>query len=145
MTASRNGKGFTMGRRVIKINHQLTKRLKEALALLPPVAAQIFRTTKVYVCDIGRGWGGINDGVPTAVIPSWAFKESVNFCGKGVVKGGIEFVAYYLAHELAHVAARVRGHNAAFYLAFKELCPPSLQHYELRYKPRAAASCGIGQ
>ena len=126
-----------------KVNKELTAKLAEALALLPVEAVKVFATTKVAVCNVRRGFAKCRDRVVT--IPAFAFNETVNFCGKGLIPGGVEFVAYYLAHELAHIKAQKGVHGRAFYDAFKVLCPERLQHYELVYKPIAAKKFGVQQ
>jgi len=59
-----------------------------------------------------------------------------------------DHATYYLAHELAHAWAYVKGgkvnlHGDDFYKEFKRLCPPKLWHYELQYKTRDAKRAGI--
>ncbi len=129
-------------RRIVNIDPVLTERLlKEVLPMLPPRAAEIVASSTVKVCRRRKGWGSSKSRI--ALIPDWAFGEFGNFCGKGLIPLGLDFVAYYLAHELAHIEAGTNGHGPAFYTAFKALCPTRLQHYELTYKPQAAARAGV--
>jgi len=131
-------------RRPPRVCEASTQRLlAEALPLLTPAAAEMARATQIFVVRQATGRGGHRNGVPRVTIPAWVFKDQVNFCRKGLIPGGPAFAAYYLAHELAHVKASVRGHGPAFMAAFKTLCPPDLQHYECIYKPRNAARAGI--
>lgn len=55
------------------------------------------------------------------------------------------YAAYYLAHEVAHAVAGAKAkHGPEFMAKFKTICPPEFWHFELDYKPRNAASAGIG-
>lgn len=124
------------------IDLTLTARLVgEVLPRLTPEARRLAAATNVYVthCKAGQA----NASKNTVRIPSWAFDARVNFCGKGHVSGGLDFAAYYLAHELAHIQAKTGGHGPAFMSAFKTLCPAPLRWYEAIYKPKNAAAAGI--
>jgi len=128
--------------RVVKINNEATKRLlSEALPMLTANARELVGTVRVYATDCRRGRA--NWRARLVRVPSWVFKDRVNFAGKGLIDGGPTFAAYYLAHELAHVKAASDTHGAQFMAAFKELCPVALQGYETIYKPKRAAAAGI--
>jgi hypothetical protein len=128
--------------RVTRIDDEASYRLMSAaLPLLTPAAQELVKSVAVFVTAARRGranWRGRLVRVPTFV-----FNDTINFAGRGTVAGGDAFAAYYLAHELAHVAAKTGTHSPQFMAAFKELCPPELQWYETLYKPRAAAAAGI--
>lgn len=128
--------------RVTGINQEATNRLlAEALPLLTQAARDFAVQVRVFVttCRSGKA----NHKTSLVRIPDFVFKDSVNFCGKGMIGGGPAFAAYYLAHELAHVKAATGTHNSRFMDAFKALCPPELQWYETIYKPKRAAAAGI--
>lgn len=124
----------------------LTRRLiDDALPLLSSQAVGMAHTTEIFVVFRKRGYGRIREGIGRVTVPAFVFKPAVNFCGKGLIEGGVKFAAYYLAHELAHVKANTSGHGAVFMEAFRMLCPEHLQYYELIYKPRSAARAGIAR
>lgn len=55
-----------------------------------------------------------------------------------------DYLFYYIAHEMAHaISPRGSQHGPEFMAAFKEICPVSLQHFEIEYKPRNAIAAGI--
>ena len=118
------------------------RMLDHALPLLTPEAQRFFDTVCVLVTD-SKGGGRANWRHSVARVPSWVFRDSVNFCGRTVIEGGDKFCAYYLAHEMAHLAARESGHGAAFMAKFKRFCPLELRWYETIYKPKLAAANGI--
>lgn len=69
-------------------------------------------------------------------VPLWAFTRPK---GEG-------YGLYYLAHELAHIAAGpAANHGPEFMRHFKRLCPPEYQHFELGYKPKSAKAAGISE
>lgn len=130
--------------RVVKINTEATERLlAEALPLLTESARELVGTVRVYATNHRRGRA--NWRARLVRVPAWVFKDRVNFCGKGMVDGGLSFAAYYLAHELAHIKASSDKHGPHFMAAFKELCPTCLQWYESIYKPKSAAAAGIAK
>ena len=58
----------------------------------------------------------------------------------------IGYKIYYISHELAHASIPWGHHHDAVFMAkLIEICPAEYVHYELGYKPRNAASAGIGQ
>lgn len=63
-------------------------------------------------------------------IPTWAWYR------------GDDYVTYYVAHEVSHMLGPCY-HDGEFYQVFLKICPDYAQHYELDYKPRAAAAAGI--
>ena len=90
----------------------------------------------VYVVNQRRGKA--RHSSRTITVPAWAL---VRPKGEG-------YAAYYLAHELAHIADRDAGtrgqpHGPGFMTQFKRLCPPQYQHFEVGYKPRRAGAAGI--
>lgn len=117
------------------------RMVREALPLLTVEAQRFFDTVCVVMTD-SKGGGRANFRHQVARVPSWVFRETVNFCGRCIVKGGAEFCAYYLAHEMAHLKAG-HAHDVMFMAAFKSFCPLELRWYETIYKPRNAAACGI--
>lgn len=116
-------------RRPARVDEGLTKRLHEMLvdlASTPPEGVTM------YVVNQKNGKAYWSARVIT--VPTWAFTRPR---GEG-------YALYYLAHELAHIAApRREMHGPIFMEHFKRLCPEHLQHYELNYKPRNAAKAGI--
>lgn len=118
------------------------RMVRNALPLLTAEAQRFFDTVCVLVTD-SKGGGRANFRQQVARVPSWVYRETIDFCGRVVVKGGDEFCAYYLAHEMAHLKSG-HAHDALFYAAFKEFCPLHLRWYETVYKPRNAGACGIG-
>lgn len=128
--------------RVLRRDSAATARLMaEALPLLTAEAQALVGSVQVHVCDCRRGRANWRTRVVR--VPSWVFKDQINFAGKGLISGGAPFAAYYLAHELAHIHGQTSTHNAQFMAAFQALCPLELQWYEARYKPRLAAAAGI--
>lgn len=128
--------------KVKQIDWVLTARLNtDVLPLLLLPARRLATAVNIYVTNCKTGQANMRGN--TIRIPSWAFNPQVNFCGKGHIQGGLGFVAYYLAHELAHIKAKSNGHGSVFMVSFKELCPASLQWYETIYKPRNATAAGI--
>lgn len=69
-------------------------------------------------------------GKKIITIPLWAIKKSR------------EYTIYYIAHEVAHALGNM-DHDANFMRDFIHLCPPALQHFEIKYKPKAAMAAGI--
>jgi len=89
---------------------------------------------RFYVVNQQRGRCYYNAKIIT--IPLWTYKENHDK----------EYRLYYLAHELAHIAAGWENdHNQVFMRELKRICPAHLVHYELGYKPRNAAAAGITQ
>lgn len=104
--------------RVTGINQEATNRLlAEALPLLTQAAREFAVQVRVFVtaCRSGKA----NHKTSLVRIPDFVFKDSVNFCGKGMIGGGPAFAAYYLAHRLAHVKAATGTHNSRFMEAFR--------------------------
>lgn len=65
-------------------------------------------------------------------VPLWAWMR------------GVDYAAYYLAHEMAHATAGHEAkHGPQFMAEFKRICPRNSWHYELEYKPRLADAAGI--
>jgi hypothetical protein len=106
--------------------------------------------------DLPPGWQGYvtdsNNGrsrstVKTITVPLWAF--NMNPRDERIHKNDPSYAIYYYAHEAAHAWVshnKVKDdspHGRKFYEEFKRLCPPSLWHYELSYKPRDAKRAGI--
>lgn len=86
---------------------------------------------------IGRFRPNSGSGDLELVVPTWA------------LEAGEDYALYYTAHELAHVyqwienpASRL-NHTKLFYSQFMRLCPESVQHFELKYKPKLARAAGI--
>lgn len=127
---------------MLKINKEATSRLfREVLPLLPEVTRSFANTVRIHVTNHRKGRARLSDR--SVRVPAGVFKDRVDFCGKGLVDGGLPFAAYYLAHELAHIKAGSGEHGASFMAAFKELCPVDVQWYESIYKPKSAAAAGI--
>lgn len=106
--------------------------------------------------DLPPGWQGYvtdsNNGrarstVKTITVPLWAF--NMNPRDERIHKNDPSYAIYYYAHEAAHAWVshnKVKDdspHGRLFYKEFKRICPPSLWHYELGYKPRDAKRAGI--
>lgn len=115
--------------------------LGEALPRLTQAAQNVAQTAQIYVTARKRGQANLL--TRRISIPAWVFASSITFCGRQKIAGGVDFAAYYLAHELAHLEANTTTHNTQFMAAFKRLCPPELHWYEAIYKPRLAAAAGI--
>lgn len=87
---------------------------------------------RIYVVDQTRGYCQPRARVLT--IPLWVISRSV------------QEKTWYIAHELAHAFDKcIHNHGPEFMEWLKQICPPDCIHYELGYKPRNAASAGIGQ
>lgn len=73
---------------------------------------------------------------PAITIPTWSYRK------------GVEYLAYYVAHELSHAFAyqldKFPGHGAVFMKWFIRLCPLESQRFEIEFKPRFAKAAGIG-
>lgn len=74
----------------------------------------------------------------TITVPTWTERR------------GLGKTLQYLAHELAHgwvhnAGGCIRYHNKSFMEYMMILCPEEHWHYELDYKPRAAAGAGINK
>ncbi len=129
-------------RRPARIDETLTRRLiKECLPLLTPAARALADRCEIYVVNSRRGKA--SSKAARVTVPSFVFREQVNFCQKGYIAGGVPLATYYLAHELAHIMATKQNHGPVFMEAFKKLCPDHLQHYEYIYKPRPAKAAGL--
>jgi len=85
---------------------------------------------EVYLVDQRKGRAYLEKGFVT--IPLWAEKR------------GKDYLLYYIAHELSHTLTLSYYHDYAFYKTFMQICPETLQRYELKYKP-SAARFGIGE
>jgi hypothetical protein len=86
---------------------------------------------KIYAVDQDRGRCYYSHKVIT--IPVWVIK-----------RGGTK-LCWYACHEMAHALAPIRdNHGPVFMETLKSICPLDAIHHELGYKPRNAASAGIG-
>jgi len=66
-------------------------------------------------------------------IPTWAYNR------------GSKYYTWYFCHEMAHaIDAGKSVHGANFMRVLIEICPADCIEFELGYKPRNAASAGIG-
>ncbi len=129
-------------KRPARIDEALTQRLiTECLPMLSGEAKALAGRCEIFVVNARKGMAHCKAARVT--IPAFVFRAQVNFCGKGYIKAGAPFAAYYLAHELAHIMAKSGQHGPAFMTAFKKLCPEALQHYEHIYKPRSAKAAGL--
>jgi len=120
---------------VRKICHELTGEIETAAVLL--LEGKHFESNpmrfqwKLYVTDTVRGRCKRHDR--TLTVPKWAYNR------------GHDYFLYYVSHELAHIFCDVPGnyHGPKFMSIFKQICPKNLWHFEIEYKPRAAAAAGI--
>jgi len=77
----------------------------------------------VYLVDQCKGRAYIGKGFVT--VPQWAEER------------GRDYFLWYIAHELSHILSCSHLHDFTFYKMFLQICPESLQHHELHYKPSA--------
>ena len=124
-----------MTRLPVRIDHHLTERLYKMYGRLAQ-GRELPEDVRMFACDVTHGYARVLSRV--IIVPTWAVKKDMGAYGY-----------YYLAHELAHIAAFDSDydykhiHDAVFMREFKRICPENIQHYELRYKPRAAKAAGI--
>lgn len=85
---------------------------------------------QIYVVDQSRGACYGSRRVIT--VPKWAMNRDTGY------------IAWYLAHEMAHAYAGVEAkHGPIFMHWLKLICPPKHIHHELGYKPANAMAAGI--
>jgi hypothetical protein len=102
------------------------------MARLTTLEQLILAPIVVYMVDARRGRAKYADGLVT--IPRWA------------LKGGTDYVDWYVAHELCHFLSfrmyKHRGHSLQFELLLRRATPN--HKFEANYKPsRYAAAAGI--
>lgn len=114
----------------------LSKFCTEYIKLV--LTEQLCARVNIYCANLKRGTAQAkkdNEGIYyyRITIPSWTFKHN-----------DVEYVEYYILHEVCHVLQFEEGHRMdhgpTFYKWFKTLCPEHLWHYETFYKPRNAAA-----
>ena len=114
----------------------VTQSILVRTSSLPEGTKKRLLNVKGYVCDVACGRAKRKkSGGYYFTIPHWAYRR------------GTAYFRYYVAHELAHLASKYRGHKFAhdkyFYQSFKDICPEDVQHYEFPYKPRVAKQFGL--
>lgn len=120
-----------------KVNGQYVKLIASSS---PESVKQYARTLinegwRIFAVDQDRGRCYYREKVIT--IPVW------------VIKIGGTKLCWYLCHEMAHAynfkAKTCDHHGPNFMEWLKKICPENAIEHELGYKPRNAASAGIGK
>lgn len=132
-----------MGRKPVRIDAMKTSQLKATLKLRKITVPE---GIELYVTDTKCGRYMRKNANIT--VPVWAVVRSHTARSSTATSHDPEYAIYYACHEIAHAMtpdSRVRGvmHSPEFYVAFKEVCPKHLWHYETGYKPNLAAAAGI--
>jgi predicted metal-dependent hydrolase len=90
---------------------------------------------RFYVTDQRRGFCKYHE--KTITIPAWVFKH----------KEGINYIYWYVAHEIAHAVCTDRkdssSHGPEFMKTLKTLCSPESAQYEVTYQPKMAVAHGL--
>lgn len=111
-----------------------------SLEILDRLPATVVDTYKSLVRHGWRFW--IVNGVrgycyynrKEITIPLWAYNKSA------------EYYTWYFCHEMAHALSPANAnHGPEFMATLIRICPENAIKYELGYKPRNAASAGIGE
>ena len=118
-----------------KINFLLTESMHDSLQSYSNVLAVKESLGKqgwiFWVVNQNRGRCYYEHKVIT--IPSWVYASDQSK----------DYHVYYLAHEMAHTQSVGDHHGPRFMAAFMRICPESLQHHEIGYKPKNAIAAGI--
>lgn len=122
-----------------KYLHEQVIPVLEARAKLPDAVA-------IFAVHAVRGRANFRNRRIT--VPSWAFsrhkKDILDYNRKN-----IEYIQWYLAHELAHIANwdEFKGdhdeHGPNFMRHLICICPPNATRFEVGYKPRNSQAAGI--
>lgn len=127
------------------MSHRYNKRRPEHDAHINSIAAELWRIAyPVYENLRPQGFcveqrcGRASQTRNEFTIPWWVMVEKFKAAGKP------GYLIWYIAHELAHIAAPENANHGPLFMAeLRKICPSEFQHYELGYKPRNAAKAGI--
>ena len=119
-------------KRIAKNDEMLRLVVKD---LLDIVELEMPSDWNIYAVVQKRGM--CNYGKKYITIPQWAINK------------GEKYLDWYVAHELSHMFAVIRGvndhHGPNFMSIMRDICPLRSQHYEYGYKPRNAAMAGLAR
>lgn len=109
----------------------------EILDRLPVTVVDTYKSLvrcgwRFWIVDSVRGY--CSYARKEITIPLWAYNKSA------------EYYTWYFCHEMAHALSPIgSNHGPEFMATLIRICPENAIKHELGYKPRNAASAGIGE